>query len=138
MEQNIDASLMLGRERRRFFRVSCDHNAWLITEESKQHHVKLTNLSMGGVSLYGKSSLNLGDTCRVELYQEKQNVSQTVKFSSRVVRANNHEYGLEFVKMDDESHMFLQTMILYDADDPLSVVSEFKDDFPSSSADMSC
>ena len=137
MKINDDSSSVLGRERRRFFRVSCQHNAWLITEKSKQQPVKLRNLSMGGVSLYGRSRLHLGDTCKIEVRQKKHNFSQVVKFYSRVVRADKEGYGLEFVQMDDESHMFLQTMILYEADDPLSVVTEFQDDFPDSPLSMS-
>ncbi|MEA2114202.1 MAG: hypothetical protein U9P36_02315 [Thermodesulfobacteriota bacterium] len=40
--------------------------------------------------------------------------------------------------MDVDNYMFLQTLILYNTDDPLGVVTEFQDNFPNPPIAATC
>jgi len=138
MNRKNTALLLHDQERRRFSRVAFDRCAWLTVHNRKQRFDKVSDLSMGGVSIQGKSSLQSGDICEFELHDDGPHTCRVVKFCARVIRAGNTGMALEFVDMDVDSYMFLQTMILYYADDPLGVVTEFQDNFPRPSITASC
>jgi len=93
---------------------------------------------MGGVCIEGRSSLQAGDFCVFELHDDGRHTCRVVKFCARVLRTGADSLALEFVDMDVDSYMFLQTMVLYYADDPLGVVTEFQDNFPRPAITGSC
>jgi hypothetical protein len=93
---------------------------------------------MGGILLDGRGDLRPGDSCRLEILEEGRTVCRILNFRTRVVRADADGCGLEFVHMDDDGHAYLQTMVLYNADDPLRVVGEFKDNYPDTFSAASC
>jgi hypothetical protein len=126
------------QERRRFSRVTFDRSAWLTIPDKRQHFEQVGNLSMGGAYIQGRSSFKAGDTCYLELHDNGRHSCRVVRFCARILRAGDGCLALEFVDMDTDSYMFLQTMILYGADDPLGVVTEFQDDFPRSALSGTC
>ena len=96
------------------------------------------NLSIGGVCIRGRSSLQEGDVCDFELHDNGPCASWIVKGRARVIRTEIDQLALEFVDVDVASYMFLQTMVLYCADDPLAVAAEFQTDFSCPAVSASC
>ena len=138
MRSNRSTSMVRIDDRRRFFRVACERDGRLVTESDSRHPVKVLNLSMGGLLLHGQSELRPGDRCKLELHEEGPSFCRVISFWTQVVRTDDQSHGLEFLHMDDDGHTFLQTLLLYHADDPLRVVAEFQDNSPRSSMTASC
>jgi hypothetical protein len=138
MKEKHRALSLHNRERRRFSRVPFDRSAWLTIHNRKQRFDRVENLSMGGVCILGKTPLQTGDICDCELHDDGDHSCRIVRFCARVLRIREDCVALEFVDMDVDSYMFLQTMVLYYADDPLGVVTEFQDNFPRPSISVSC
>ncbi len=126
------------QERRRFSRVAFDRGAWLTMRNKRQRFEQLGNLSMGGACVHGHSSLQAGDICHLEIHDYGRHATRVVKFCVRIVRKEGDCLALEFVDMDVDGFMFLQTLVLYSADDPLGVVAEFQDNFSRPSMGGTC
>ena len=138
MKKSYITSQLHNRERRHYSRVAFNRSAWLTTHSERHRFDQLRNLSMGGVCIQGQSLLQTGDMCDFELHDDGRHSCRIVKFCARVLRTGADSLALEFVDMDVDSYMFLQTMILYNADDPLGVVTEFQDNFPNPSIAATC
>ena len=117
-------------KRRRYSRVKIDCSAWLIAKGVRQRFDKVCDLGMGGACIFGQSSLKPGDLCELELRESQGDTCRTYTYQARIVWTGNDRLAVEFVGMDSDSYMFLQTMILYHAEDPLEVAKEFQDGFP--------
>ena len=107
-----------------------DCSAWLTINNTRQKCGKVYDLSMGGVCILSDRPLEPGDMCVFELHESKQGSSKVFQYSARVVWKKADRFGLEFVDIDSDSYSYLQTIVLYHADDPLDVAKEFQEDFP--------
>jgi c-di-GMP-binding flagellar brake protein YcgR len=125
-------------ERRRYSRVPVNKSGWLIVEEKKQHIESIKDLSIGGASLQVCASFRPGMQCELKLVENVRQAPQVIKLSAEIIRVHNGELAVKFVDMDKESYMFLQTMLLYNVEDPLQIVTEFQDEFPQPSLIASC
>ena len=130
MEKKIPASQEDGAKRRRYSRVKIDCSAWLIINNTRQKCGRVCDLSMGGVCILSESSLEPGDMCVFELHESKQDSSKVYHYSARVAWKKADRFALEFVDIDSDSFFYLQTIVLYHAEDPLEVAEEFQEDFP--------
>lgn len=138
MQTNSVASQQHNQERRRYSRVVFDRSCWLTDHDKRQHFDQVCNLSMGGACIQGPTSLRPGDICDFELHEDGPSFCRIVKFCARVIRTGSDKLALEFVNMDVENYIFLQTLVLYNTDDPLGVVTEFQDNFPNPSIAATC
>ena len=126
------------QERRRYLRVVFDRSGWLTEQGKRQRFTQVRNLSMGGVCLQGSTSFQTGDICFFELHEDGPDSCRIIKVCARVIRIDSDNLALEFVNMDVDNYMFLQTLVLYNTDDPLGAVTEFRDNFPSPSIVATC
>ena len=138
MQANSVVSQRQNQERRRYSRVVFDRGSWLTDHDRRQRFDQVCNLSMGGACLQGSTSLRAGDMCDFELHEDGLKFCRIVKLCARVLRTGSGKLALEFVNMDVDNYMFLQTLILYNTDDPLGVVTEFQNNFPSPSLTATC
>ena len=119
---NIDTGI------RRFTRISFDHTVRLDFGEQQYEKQGICNLSLGGICVKGKFSQKKGDTCVVELHRSG-GIELSVEFQAKgiIVWVNNEQerMAIEFTEMEHESLIFLQTALLYQADDPLLLGTEF-------------
>jgi len=129
MPENIPVDQEDGPRRRRYSRVKIDCGAWLIADNVRLRFDKVCDLSMGGACIFGQTSLAPGDFCELEMH-ETRGGGQEYRYKARVVWKTDDRLAVEFIDMDSDSYTFLQTMILYHAENPLDVVQEFQDDFP--------
>lgn len=130
MEKKIPDSQVDEAKRRRYSRVKMDCSAWLTINNTRQKIGRIYDLSMGGVCIVSKSPLEPGDNCDFELHESKQGSGRVYHYSARTVWEKADRFALKFVDMDSDSYFYLQTIVLYHADDPLDVAEEFQEDFP--------
>ncbi len=117
-------------DNRRFTRVIFCRTAKLILGEKTYEERQVYNLSLGGLFLEGRYSVNVGEACELELHETGRHSCLILKFQVRVVRVEENGLALEFLNMPVDSYSFLQTMVLYSTDDPFGVSLEFLEDFP--------
>ncbi|WP_417911990.1 PilZ domain-containing protein [Candidatus Electronema sp. TJ] len=110
---------------RRFTRINFEQDV-LLDFGAKKYEQSICNLSLGGICVKGQFEQHEGDSCKVELRQAGT-VGPAVEFQAkgRVVWINGENIAIEFTEMEYDSFLFLQTALLYQADDPLLVSSEF-------------
>jgi hypothetical protein len=126
---NSVASQRHNQERRRYSRVVFDRSGRLTDHDRRQRYDQVCNLSIGGACLQGPNSLRPGDICNFELHEDGRYSCRIVKFCVRVIWIGSNKLALEFVNMDVDNYMFLQTLVLYNTDDPLGVSNKFHDNF---------
>jgi len=110
--------------------VIFNRTARLILDDKVFEGVKIRDLSLIGLFLEGTFEVKPGDTCSVEIKETGPTTSLVLIISATVVRIESGGIGLKFVNMKQDAYMFLQTMILYATQDPVSVAEEFLEDFP--------
>lgn len=88
---------------------------------------------MGGLFIEGDINLPMGENCRLELHETGSHSSLILTFSGKIKRCEKDGVGVKFTAMEDDSFMFLQTMVLYSSDDPVGVAEHFLEDFVSPS-----
>jgi hypothetical protein len=113
--------------RRRFTRVNFRQEAQLSFERNVYERQVINNLSLGGLYVEGQFQQHIGDLCTIEL---RQPGIETVDFRAKgtVVRIDAQGMAVEFVTMEYESFLFLQTTLLYRVDDPVALGTELKQD----------
>ncbi len=92
-------------------------------KEYKQHTIN--DLSLGGLYVKGKFDQQAGDTCTIELSKPEADAGVELRACCSVVRVTDDGIALEFISMEQESFLFLQTILLYEADDPMLLGTEF-------------
>ncbi|WP_417909629.1 PilZ domain-containing protein [Candidatus Electronema sp. PJ] len=110
---------------RRFTRINFEQDVKLDFGSTK-YEKSTCNLSMGGLCVKGHFAQFVGDDCKIEMRQAGS-VGPVVDFQAKgkVVWINGQNMAIEFTEMEYDSFLFLQTALLYQAEDPLLVSSEF-------------
>ncbi|HHB76269.1 MAG TPA: PilZ domain-containing protein [Desulfobulbus sp.] len=121
---------MKSKDKRSYARVLFNRKARLILHDKVYEDQPIKNLSLIGMFIAGSFDAALNDICTVELHETGRHTCLTLSFIAKIVRVEKDGLGLEFENMQPDSYMFLQTMILYATQDPLSVAEEFLEDFP--------
>ena len=121
---------MKRKDKRSYARVLFNRKARLILHCRTYEEQPVRNLSLIGMFIAGSFDAKVNDICTVELRESGRHTCLTLSFTAKIVRVEKEGLGLEFEKMQPDSYMFLQTMILYATQDPLSVAEEFLEDFP--------
>ncbi len=121
---------MKRKDKRSYARVLFNRKARLILHGQTYEEQPVRNLSLIGMFIVGSFDAKVNDVCTVELRESGRHTCLTLSFTAKIVRVEKEGLGLEFENMQPDSYMFLQTMILYATQDPLSVAEEFLEDFP--------
>lgn len=121
--------IVLSPEKRRHARVIFNRTVKLFIQEKNRGQYPARNLSMGGLFVEGAIDLPVGEDCRLELHENGRHSSLILTFLGKVQRCEKDGVGVKFTGMEDDSYMFLQTMVLYSSDDPLGVAEDFFEDF---------
>ncbi|MBM9513897.1 PilZ domain-containing protein [Desulfogranum marinum] len=117
-------------EKRRHTRVIFTRTVRMSVNDSVVGEFPARNLSMGGLFI-GDAALAdvVEEECQLELREKGEHSSLILKFSAKVVRVEPAGIAVEFTDMEDDSFMFLQTMVLYASDDPIGIAKDFLEDF---------
>lgn len=121
--------LIFTPEKRQNTRVIFTRNVKVFSEGSLQGQFPTRNLSLGGLFIEGNVTIPVGGTCRLELHETGHRSSLILCFHGMVLRKSDVGVAVHFTHMEDDSFMFLQTMVLYSSDDPVGVAEHFLEDF---------
>ena len=119
-----------SQNKRTYARVAFNRTARLILADKVFDGGQIRDLSLIGLFLEGTFEVKPGDSCTVEIQETGPTSSLVLTISATVVRIEPDGIGLKFENMKQDAYMFLQTMILYATQDPVSVAEEFLEDFP--------
>ncbi|MCL2458348.1 MAG: PilZ domain-containing protein [Desulfobulbus sp.] len=121
-------------DKRRDERVIFTRTVKVFSQEKFHGQFPARNLSQGGLFIEGLTDIPVGKDCRLELYETGHQSSLILKVSGLVRRKDEDGIAVSFTGMEDDSFMFLQTMVLYSSDDPVGVAEHFLEDFVPKSA----
>ena len=121
-------------EKRKHARVIFTRSVRVFYRDKLLGQFPARNLSLGGLYVEGKVDIASGEPCRLELHETGRRSSLIVNFCATVCRKDPEGIGVQFTDMEDDSFMFLQTMVLYFSDDPIGVAEHFLEDFTPKSA----
>lgn len=116
-------------DKRRHVRVVFTRTVMITVGDRKLGSFSARNLSVGGLLVEGDTGLEPGRTCTLELHETGRSSSLILNFTAKVVRSDAAQTALVFTDMEDDSYMFLQTMVLYASDDPVGIAKDFLEDF---------
>ena len=116
---------MTNTTTRKYTRVDFQRDVHLDFEGKKYTHNTVNDLSLGGMYVKGTFDQQKGDTCTVELSKPDDNFGIELRARCTVVRVTDQGIALEFISMGHDSFLFLQTTLLYEADDPMQLGTEF-------------
>ena len=121
-------------EKRKHPRVIFTRSVKVYVQNQLQGQFAARNLSLSGLYIEGASDLSVGTECRLELHETGRKSSLIVTFCATIRRKEAGGVGVQFTNMEDDSFMFLQTMVLYSSDDPIGVAEHFLEGFVPKSA----
>ena len=110
---------------RQYTRVDFQRDVHIDFDGKKYTHNTVDNLSLGGMYVKGQFDQQKGDTCIVELSNPENDFGIELRARCTVVWVNEEGMALEFLSMGHESFLFLQTTLLYEAEDPMQLGAEF-------------
>lgn len=99
---------MESANRRHFIRVNVAQEAVLDFGPTQHERHAVSNLSLGGMFVKGRSSQRPGDICLIKL---KTAASEDIKAEGAVVRVGSDGMALKFTAMPIDSFLFLQTVL---------------------------
>ena len=116
---------MKTNKARKYTRVNFQRDVHLYFDRKKYTHNTINNLSLGGMYVKGTFDQKQGDICTVELSNPDDNLGIEFRARCSVVRISDDGIALSFLSMGHESFLFLQTTLLYEAEDPMRLGTEF-------------
>ncbi len=116
-------------ERRRRTRVRFTIKARLVAPGVKRQECETKNLSVNGVLIVGAVEIKVGSLWGIELSGKLKHSSFRVRIKAKAIRTTPNGAAFAFEKMDDDCYALLQTVVIYNADDPIAVVGEFTPQF---------
>ena len=116
--------------RRQFTRIRFSRKVTLYFQANSYGPCRIKDLSLGGMFVFGDFKEEDGALCRVFFKQTGTDSVLTLKATAQVIRAGKEGVAIEFISMAFDSYMFLQTSLLYEAEDPLSIGLELPEDCP--------
>ncbi len=122
--------IQVEKNKRSFTRVIFHRTAKLVLYGTVFEEQQIRDLSILGLFLEGEFDAEVDDLCTLELHETGRHSSLILTFSAKIARVEQDGLALEFLEMEPDSYMFLQTMILYSTENPLGVAEEFLEDFP--------
>lgn len=110
---------------RRFTRVKFSQPVRLNFGEKKYEQL-VSNISLGGIYVKGRFDQQPEDICTIEANRSwPPGAAVSFRAKGSAVRCTEEGMAIEFVSMEHDSLQLLQTALLYRADDPAGMGTEF-------------
>jgi hypothetical protein len=110
---------------RRYTRVNLSQPVRLDFGDRQYEQQFIRTLSLSGMYVTGHFEQQVDDICTIELNQPGAPSEVDLRARGSVVRLDDDGMALKFISMIHDSMLFLQTLLLYAADDPMVFGSEF-------------
>ncbi len=116
-------------EKRQYVRVPFLRGVQLSRKNKSKGEFTVRNLSQGGMYLAGAINLPVGEDSRIDFHDSGRLVSMLYQVNGKIAYLDAEGFGICFTGMEDACFMYLQTMLLYAADDPLITAEQFVEQF---------
>ena len=116
--------------KKRYTRINFSRNVTLNFQERAYCSCRIKDLSLGGMFVFSRFTESEGACCNVSVRQIGSDSDLTIKMIARVVRKTSEGMAIEFTSMTYDSYMFLKIILLYAAEDPLSICLEYPGNCP--------
>ena len=125
--KNIQQLLVsMGSKNKRQFTRLYTHLDANIDFGSQQYNKRsVQNISLGGLYVTGRFNQRPGDICTISLNQSELEVDLEIHATCSVIRGSVNGMALEFTSMKLDDFCHLQAILLYEADDPFVLGTEF-------------
>jgi hypothetical protein len=114
-----------SKNKRQFTRLHIQLDADLDFGSQRYYRHTVENISLGGLYVNGSFGQHLGDICTVSINHSDFDEAFEVHATCAVIRGGEQGVALEFVSMKLDDFCHLQTVLLYGADDPFILGTEF-------------
>ncbi|MDU9049669.1 MAG: PilZ domain-containing protein [Candidatus Electrothrix sp. Rat3] len=114
-----------SRNKRQFTRLHIQLDADLDFGSQRYYRHPVEDISLGGLYVNGEFHQQVGDICTISLNHSEIDEILEIHAACSVVRSNAQGIGLEFLSMKLDDFCHLQTVLLYQADDPATLGTEF-------------
>ncbi|MCI5137945.1 MAG: hypothetical protein D3922_05935 [Candidatus Electrothrix sp. AR1] len=114
-----------SKNKRQFTRLHIHLDADLDFGSCRYYKHSVQNISLGGLYVKGRFDQRPGDICTVRLNHSELDVELEIHATCSVIRGNGNGMALEFISMKLDDFCHLQTVLLYEADDPFVLGTEF-------------
>lgn len=118
------------KAKRKYNRVKIVQEAWLYFKGSNYGPCRIRDINLTGLFVYGPFHQRTGDECILGYSEERTASNCYFKAKARVVRTKIDGIALEFKSMPLDSYILLQSTLLYEAADPLTIVYDLPADCP--------
>lgn len=115
---------------RRFSRVRFTRTARLDFQGVSYFPCKIRDLSLSGMYVFSRFAESAGACCQVLFTQAGPGSVLTIRAMAKVVREDKDGVAIQFTSMMYDSYMFLQIVLLYEAQDPFTISLEYPDNCP--------
>ncbi len=114
-------------DNRKYTRFHSNSSADLYIAAHDYEQCQLKDLSMSGIFVRGKFVCKTQDSGVLDLHGAGEHYGLSMKLRVTVRRTSNDGVALELQDNNEETHVFLQTMVLYCSNDPFAAAQEFVD-----------
>ena len=104
---------------RKFVRVHFDRYVDIEFISDRYDHCQIRNLSLNGMFVKGDFKHHKGKSCLINLVQTGKSTELSLQALAKVTRRDDRGIAVKFSSMTFDSYMYLQTSLLYEADNPL-------------------
>jgi hypothetical protein len=122
--------LMTVENKRRFSRIDFSQQANIKFRGTNYENCMIKDLSLTGMFVFGQFPQEADDKCLIKYSQTSATSHFYFKAAARVVRKNDEGIGIVFTSMPPNSYMLLETTLLYESQDPLSIGLQLPDNCP--------
>lgn len=119
-----------GQRKRKFTRIHFDRQVNLDFFTDSYDSCQIKDLSLTGMYVLGSFQHHVGEHCLLNLIQTGSSSGLSLLASAKVIRKDDEGIAIEFSSMSSDSYMFLQVILLYEAEDPLFVGVELPENCP--------
>jgi len=116
--------------KRKFSRIEFSQRANIKFQGTNYENCMIKDLSLTGMFVFGTFSQQEGNKCLIKYSQTSSTSHFYFKAAARVVRKNEEGIGIIFTSMPPNSYMLLETTLLYESKDPLSIGLQLPDNCP--------
>ncbi len=104
---------------RKFVRVHFDRYVNMEFISDSYDHCQIRNLSLNGMFVKGDFKQHKGKSCLIDLIRTGTPTELRLHALAKVARRDDRGIAVKFSSMPFYSYMYLQTSLLYEADNPL-------------------
>lgn len=109
------------KNRRKFARINIDRHVNFKFMNDLYNNGHVYNLSLSGMFVLGQLQKQIGNHCLFNLTKTESFTVLCFQGRAKVIRRDAEGVGIEFTSMPHDSYMFLQMILLYEAEYPFVV-----------------